>query len=79
MAPETLISMRELDSRSSDGIDVQLLWRARDGKVLVAVLDTRSDEAFCLEVRDGERPLDVYHHPYAYAARRRVDTGGRAA
>jgi hypothetical protein len=37
----------------------------------VAVTDTKSGEAFELPLRDGERALDVFHHPYAYAARPR--------
>ena len=69
------ISVRELDSRSSDGIDVRLLWREHDDQVFVTVLDTRTGEMFCLDVRDGARPLDVFHHPYAYAAARRVLPG----
>lgn len=61
---------RELDSRSSDGIEVRLLWRENDGQILVEVTDTRTGELFELPVRDGDRALDVFHHPYAYAARR---------
>ena len=34
----------------------------------VAVTDTKTGEAFELPVREGERALDVFHHPYAYAA-----------
>jgi len=63
-------STRELDSRSGDGLEVKLLWREHDNQVFVVVCDTRSDEAFCLTVHEDERPLDVFHHPYAYAARR---------
>jgi hypothetical protein len=59
---------RELDSRTSDGIRVQLLWRPRDNRVSVAVSDTKTREAFELEVRHGQRALDVFRHPYAYAA-----------
>lgn len=59
---------RELDSRTSDGIHVQLLWHPLDGHVSVAVNDTKTDEAFELEVRYGQQPLDVFRHPYAYAA-----------
>jgi hypothetical protein len=67
-AATTLI--RELDRRYSDGIEVRLLWRPHDDVVLVTVSDARTEEAFAIEVRDGERPLDVFHHPYAYAASR---------
>ena len=60
---------RELDRRTSDGIEVQLLWCQNDGRVTVAVTDTKTGEAFELPVRDGESALEVFHHPYAYAAR----------
>ena len=59
---------RELDSRASDGIQVQLLWNPVDGHVSVAVYDTKTSEAFEVEVSNGQRVLDVFHHPYAYAA-----------
>ena len=59
---------RELDSRSSDGIDVRLLWDPRSGQVSVAVNDTKNGGAFELPVYDGQRALDVFLHPYAYAA-----------
>jgi hypothetical protein len=68
MTVQTLATMRELDSRFSDGIHVRLTYCGRDGRVAVAVLDTRSGESFSVAVRDGERALDVFHHPYAYAA-----------
>lgn len=60
---------RELDSRTADGIEVRLLWCQNDGHVKVAVTDTKTGEAFELAVRNGERALEVFHHPYAYAAR----------
>jgi hypothetical protein len=59
---------RELDSRTTDGIEVQLLWHPLDGHVSVAVNDSKTGEVFELEVRPGQRALDVYNHPYAYAA-----------
>ena len=59
---------RELDSRTSDGISDQLLWHPLDGHVSVAVNDTKTGEAFELDVRNGDRALDVFHHPYSYAA-----------
>ena len=59
---------RELDSRVSDGIHVRLLWHRRTNRVSVAVSDTKTGEAFDLEVRRGQRALDVFHHPYTYAA-----------
>lgn len=69
-----MISTRELDSRTNDGIQVRLLWGERDGQLWVAVLDTNTGDSFSLDVRDDERPLDVFHHPYAYAAHHHIDT-----
>ena len=59
---------RELDSRTNDGIHVRLLWHPDDARVSVAVHDTKTNVAFELLVPDGGRALDVFHHPYAYAA-----------
>jgi hypothetical protein len=67
-------SMRELQTRVNDGIHVSLLWCERDGRVWVTVADTKTDEAFALPVGDDERALDVFDHPYAYAASHGVDT-----
>jgi hypothetical protein len=61
---------RELDSRTSDGIEVRLLWNEHDGRVLVAVNDAKTGDAFAVEVREGDQAMDVFHHPYAYAASR---------
>jgi hypothetical protein len=58
----------ELHSRSGDGIVVRLLWRDADGCVFVTVTDSKENAEFCLEVHDPARALDVFHHPFAYAA-----------
>jgi hypothetical protein len=58
---------RELDSRTSDGIVVSLLWRPIDDHVSVEVTDTKTGDAFEVEVRPGQRAVDVFNHPYAYA------------
>jgi hypothetical protein len=68
----TSAGARELDTRTSDGIRVRLLWHQADGHVSVTVEETQSGVIFDLPVRDGERALDVFHHPYAYAAIRRL-------
>lgn len=70
---------RELDSRRSDGIHVRLLWHPEDGHVSVAVNDTKTGETFELPIDNRERALDVFHHPYAYAASRHDDGGKTAA
>jgi hypothetical protein len=64
---------RELDHRTSDGIDVWLLWNQAADQVVVAVFDAKSGEAFEIPVRDGERARDVFHHPFAYAAHHRIE------
>jgi hypothetical protein len=59
---------RELDRRSNDRIDVRLLWRQRDGRVIVTVADGKTGKRFTVDVTEGESALDVFHHPFAYAA-----------
>jgi len=66
---------RELDSRTSGGIEVRLLWNPGDGHVSVAVIDTKGSETIELAVRDGDRALDVFQHRYAYVAWRHERTG----
>jgi hypothetical protein len=59
---------RELDRRTSEGIDVRLLWHPAKERVLIVVEDTRGGESFEFEV-DGASALDAFRHPYAYANR----------
>ena len=68
MTAEMLTTMRELDSRVNNGIRVRLLWCAEDDRVFVAVNDHRNGHTFSVEVPEGERALEVFRHPYAYAA-----------
>jgi hypothetical protein len=63
----------ELARRGGDGIDVTLLWDASTDTVSVQVADERGGESFELVVEPGTNPLDVFRHPYAYAAWRGVD------
>jgi hypothetical protein len=78
MTAQILHTTRELDSRTSDGIDVRMLWNEHNERVTVAVLDTKTGDAFTVRVLDGERAMDVFHHPYAYAAWHGVETGAPA-
>ncbi len=55
----------ELDRRTGEGIEVRLLRSQNDGRMTVAVTDTKTAEAFELPVRAGERALEVFPHPYA--------------
>jgi hypothetical protein len=72
MTAHTLQMMREVHSRRGDGIQVRMLWCERDERVTVAVDDTKSGDAFAIDVRKGERAMDVFLHPFAYAASRAV-------
>lgn len=64
MGVPILTTMRELDTRVNDGLHVRLLWCEHDGRISVAVTDTKTGQAFSLEVREGEEPADVFHHPF---------------
>jgi hypothetical protein len=74
MTAEVLTSIRELHTRVTDGIQVRLLWCQHDGTLWVTVVNTKTGDAFHVGVQNGERPLDVFHHPYAYAAHHGVET-----
>ena len=61
---------KDLDFRAADGVEVTLLWAKARNRVWVAVRNHRSGEEFELEIREDDNPLDVFNHPYAYAAAR---------
>jgi hypothetical protein len=62
----------ELAYRSNDGLEVWLLWTRLENRLSVVVHDGRQETSFELDV-DPERALDVFHHPYAYAAYRGIE------
>jgi hypothetical protein len=64
-------SITELDQRESNGISVSLLWNRLTNALAVRVFDGACDEEFELACGHDEA-LDVFHHPYAYAAVRPV-------
>ena len=66
----TLTTTRELAHRRNDGLDIRLLWDSATDRVMVAVHDSKTDREFEIVVAPGERALDVFHHPFAYAAYR---------
>ena len=59
---------RELAHRRTDGLDVRLLWEPGTDRISVSLVDARTGDGFEVTVKPGERPLDVFHHPFAYAA-----------
>jgi hypothetical protein len=65
--PQT--SVRELDHRTSDGIDVTLRWDPLTNGVSVVVRDDRQGDSLAFEV-DPAEALCAFHHPYVYAAKR---------
>jgi hypothetical protein len=60
------MGMRELDHRSSEDIEVTLLWSTRTNRVFVSVLERQTEALFHFEVAPAEA-LDAFHHPFAYA------------
>jgi hypothetical protein len=67
-------SRTELAVREQAGVEVTLLWLRGTDVLFVAVTDRRSGEAFELVLQPHERALDVFYHPYAYAAARGLVT-----
>jgi hypothetical protein len=59
--------MKELDVRTTDGVEVRLLWQPGSDRVVVDVVDAKLDDTFRIDV-EGARALDAFRHPYAYAA-----------
>ena len=68
---KTLPDSRELAFRSTNGIDVFLIWYPVDDSLAVVVIDENAD-SFELVVT-AEDALDVFEHPYAYAAFRGLE------
>ena len=62
-----------LAGRKNAGVQVTLLWAADTNAVAVLVRDTGTDDQFELSVEPGANALDIFEHPYAYAAWRGVD------
>ena len=58
---------KELAQRENDGIAVTLVWHSGTDRLTVKVRDERSGDSFDLAAR-AQNALDVFNHPYAYAA-----------
>ncbi len=65
---------RELARRLTGGVEVALLWHVGIDSLSVSVRDAGGGVDFWLEVEAG-KAMDVFHHPYAYAARRGIEYG----
>ena len=62
-----------LASRKNAGIKVMLLWAADTNAVAVLVRNECTDDQFELILGPEVNPMDVYEHPYAYAAWQGID------
>ena len=61
-------SHRELNHRSNDGIDCWLLCDPGTDSVRVRVSDDKAGADFEIPVKARHRAMDVFNHPFAYAA-----------
>jgi hypothetical protein len=68
---EMLPASRELAYRSANGIEVFLIWYPADDSLAIVVIDENAD-SFELVVT-AQEALDVFEHPYAYAAFRGLE------
>ena len=75
IASTTHRAAKELAFRAVDGLEVALLWHERRDFLSVAVLDTKTGDSFELVLDETDDALDVFDHPYAYAAHRGLDYG----
>ena len=71
------ICQTELAARQGNGINVRLLWSRSTDLVTVSVADAANGDFFELVLADNDRPMDVFHHPYAHAAARGVEFRNR--
>lgn len=60
-------NITELHHRTADGIEISLLWSRVTNALTVAVEDSRSGVSFEVPA-PAEKALDVFEHPFAYAA-----------
>jgi hypothetical protein len=69
-----LEALRELAFRAAGGLEISLLWNAEADRLAVSVYDARSGDVFEVPA-PSDRALDVFYHPYAYAARHGIEYG----
>jgi len=62
-------SVRELAFRENDGLEVTLLWDEHTDRLTISVLDAKNGDFFALEAA-RDTALDVFYHPFSYAASR---------
>jgi len=62
----------ELARRQTGAVEIALFWKTSINRLFVCVEDTSDGAGFQLVVGAGEA-MEVFHHPYAYAASRGVE------
>ena len=62
---------RELAQRLTGTLEVVLLWHTDTDRLCVRIRDASGGDHFQLEVAPAEA-MDVFDHPYAYAAARGI-------
>ena len=67
MANATEQPYRELAHRMNNGVEVVLFWHETTDELTVSVSDERCGAYFELAA-ESHQALDVFNHPYAYAA-----------
>ena len=74
MTKQSTTMRTELANRSSDGVEVTLVWAQSDGidEVFVCVSDSRAGTYFEITA-EPDRALDLYYHPFAYRDFRTLD------
>jgi hypothetical protein len=68
---------RELAFRGGNRLEVTLLWNAEEDLLTVSVYDPTVPEFFEVPA-PSDRALEVFYHPYAYAAQRGIEYGASA-
>ncbi len=66
------MTLKELNYRAGEGLEVSLLWSPESGQLAVVVVDETGGEEFALQVEPSEA-MEVFLHPYAYAINRRLE------
>jgi hypothetical protein len=66
------MTLKELNYRARDGIEVSLLWSPDSGQLAVVVVDEAVGEEFAMEVEPSEA-MEVFNHPFAYADKRQLE------
>ncbi len=70
---------KELASRHSGTTEGALLWSRRRHGAAVAVFDEATGDHFELPIGEQDDPLELFNHPFAYAALRGLATSSTAA